>query len=298
MPPSIRAFAPSERPLVERPFVERQGILRRFAKRRASLAGAVLLTLVVTMAVSAGWFYPGDPWDMAAAPLLWPGQDAAFPLGSDTLGRDIAAGLFHGARASLLVAVAATAAALAVGTVVGATAGYFGRATDRVLMGVTEAVQTMPPFLFALVLVAVGGASIGVIVAALAAVSWPTVARLVRGEFIKLRDRDFVQACVALGMGPMRIVLRHILPNALPPVIVMASVIAASAILTEAGLSFLGLGDPDVMTWGTMIGLGRDTLRTAWYLAAIPGCAILLTVLGLNLVGEGISDALAPGRSD
>lgn len=289
MPFSTPAYANPE---------SRAGFAARFARRRASVLGAALLAGVVGMAAVAGSLYPGDPWDMAADPLLWPGRDAAFPLGSDTLGRDVAAGLFHGARASLLVAASATVTALAIGIVVGALAGYCGGRVDRALMRVTEAVQTMPPFLFAVVLVAVGGATIGVIVLALAAVSWPTVARLVRGEFLRLREREFVQACVALGMGHRRIMLRHILPNALPPVVVMTSVIAASAILTEAGLSFLGLGDPDVMTWGTMIGLGRDTLRTAWYLAAIPGCAILLTVLGLNLVGEGLSDALSPMGSD
>jgi peptide/nickel transport system permease protein len=270
--------------------------LRRFARRRASLLGVALLAIVLAMAASADWVYPGDPWDMAAPPLLWPGEDPAFPLGSDTLGRDIAAGLFHGARASLLIGAGATAAAVLVGTAIGALAGYFGGATDAALMRVTELVQTIPPFLFAVVLIAILGPRIATIVFALAAISWPTVARLVRGEFRRLREQEFVQSCAALGMGHARIMLRHILPNAFPPVIVMISVMVASAILTEAGLSFLGLGDPNVLTWGTMIGLGRDTIRTEWYMAAIPGCAILVTVLALNLVGEGFNDALSPTR--
>ena len=272
------------------------GFLRRFARRRASLLGAGLLALVLGMAACADWAYPGDPWDMAAPPLLWPGDDPAFPLGSDTLGRDIAAGLFHGARQSLLIGTTATAAALLVGTTVGALAGYYGGKTDAALSRITEIVQTMPPFLFAVVLIAIIGARISTIILALAAISWPTIARLVRGEFRRLREQEFVQACAAVGMSDARIMLRHILPNALPPVLVMMSVTVASAILTEAGLSFLGLGDPDVMTWGTMIGLGRDTLRTEWYMAAIPGCAILVTVLGLNLVAEGLNDALSPDR--
>lgn len=258
------------------------------------MLGAALVACVLLMAASADLFYPGDPWDMAAQPLLWPGQDPLFPLGSDTLGRDLAAGLFHGARASLGIGAAATAAALLVGTLVGAVAGYRGGRTDALLMRAAEFVQTMPPFLFAVVLIAALGASLRTIVLALSAVAWPTVARLVRGEFLRLREQEFVQSCRALGMGDMRIMLRHILPNALPPVVVITSVIAAGAILTEAGLSFLGLGDPNVMTWGTMIGLGRDVLRTAPYLAAVPGCAILLLVLGLNLVGEGLNDALRP----
>ena len=271
-------------------------LLRRFCRRRASVLGAVLVAAMLLMAASADWLYPGDPWDMAAPPLLWPGDDPSFPLGSDTLGRDIAAGLFHGARASLLIGAAASAVALLAGTAVGALAGYYGGRIDGALMRLTELVQTMPPFLFAIVLIVIAGPHLRTIVLALSVISWPTVARLVRGEVRRLRERDFVQSCVALGMSDRRIILRHIMPNALPPVIVMTSVIAASAILTEAGLSFLGLGDPNVLTWGTMIGLGRDTLRTAWYMAAIPGAAILLTVLGLNLVGEGLNDALLPGE--
>jgi len=275
--------------------VTRPGLLRRFCRRRASVLGAALLAGVILAACCAGWAYPGDPWDMAAPPLLWPGEDPAFPLGSDTLGRDLAAGLFHGARASLLIGGVSALAALAAGTTIGALAGYYGGRLDAALMRVAELVQTMPPFLFAIVLIAILGPRLRTIVFALAAISWPTVARLVRGEFLRLREREFVQSCTALGMSDLRIIVRHILPNALPPVIVITSVVVASAILTEAGLSFLGLGDPNVLTWGTMIGLGRDTLRTAWYMAAIPGAAILVTVLGLNLVGEGLNDALLPG---
>ncbi|MBV8913778.1 MAG: ABC transporter permease [Acetobacteraceae bacterium] len=275
--------------------MNRPGLLRRFSRRRASVFGAVLLACVLGAACCADWAYPGDPWDMAAPPLLWPGEDPAFPLGSDTLGRDIAAGLLHGARASLLIGTVAALASLAAGTTLGAIAGYYGGHTDTALMRLAELVQTMPPFLFAIVLIAILGPQLRTMVFALSVISWPTVARLVRGEFLRLRQLEFVQACVALGMSDARIIVRHILPNALPPVIVITSVVIASAILTEAGLSFLGLGDPNVLTWGTMIGLGRDTLRTEPYMAAIPGMAILITVLGLNLVGEGLNDALLPG---
>ena len=281
---------------IDRPAAaHRMRLLRRFCRRRASVLGAVLLAAVLLMAAGADWLYPGDPWDMAAPPLLWPGEDPGFPLGSDTLGRDIAAGLFHGARASLLIGSVAAFAALTAGVAVGAAAGWYGGRVDAVLMRVTELVQAMPPFLFAVVLIAALGPRLRTTVLALAAISWPTVVRLMRGEVMRLRQREFVEACVGLGMTDLRIVVRHVLPNALPPVIVMASVIVASAILTEAGLSFLGLGDPDVLSWGTMIGLGRDTLRTSPYMAAIPGVAILATVLGLNLVSEGLNDALLPG---
>ena len=129
---------------------------------------------------------------------------------------------------------------------------------------------------------------------AISAVSWPAIARLVRGQFLSLREREFVQSCVVVGMGETRIIVTQILPNCLAPIVVMASIMVASAILTESGLSFLGLGDPDLMTWGTMIGIGRQALRTAWYMATLPGIAILVTVLALNLVSEGLNDALNP----
>jgi peptide/nickel transport system permease protein len=194
----------------------------------------------------------------------------------------------------LLIGLSATVAALGIGVTVGACAGYFRGWTDDALMRVTELFQTIPNFLLAIVLVALFRASIATIVLAISAVSWPAIARLVRGQFMSLREREFVQSCVVVGMGETRIILTQILPNCLAPIVVMSSIMVASAILTESGLSFLGLGDPDLMTWGTMIGIGREALRTAWYMATLPGIAILLTVLALNLVGEGLNDALNP----
>jgi peptide/nickel transport system permease protein len=154
--------------------------------------------------------------------------------------------------------------------------------------------QTIPPFIFAIVLVAIFQPTVTTIVLAIGTVSWPAVARLVRAEVMALREREFVQACIAIGMNDARIIFLHILPNTLAPVIVTASLMVATAILTEAGLAFLGLGDPNVMSWGTIIGAGRDVLRSAWHITAIPGVAILLTVLALNLVGEGLNDTLNP----
>jgi peptide/nickel transport system permease protein len=215
-------------------------------------------------------------------------------LGSDLLGRDILRGIVHGARVSLLIGLSATAASLGIGIVVGACAGYFRGWIDDALMRVTELFQTIPNFLLAVVLVALFRASIVTIVLAISAVSWPAIARLVRGQFLSLREREFVQSCVVVGMGETRIIVTQILPNCLAPIVVMASIMVASAILTESGLSFLGLGDPDLMTWGTMIGIGRQALRTAWYMATLPGIAILVTVLALNLVSEGLNDALNP----
>ena len=265
---------------------------RRFRRNRAAVLGAGLLGLVGTVALAGPALYRVDPWELAGRPFSPPfGQ---FPLGTDTLGRDLAAGLVHGARVSLLVGLVATGAALLVGIVLGALAGYAGGWLDDVLMRFTEFFQTIPSFILAVVLVAIFQPRLTSIVIAIAMVSWPTVARLVRGEFLALRHREFVQACVALGMPVRAIVFRQILPNAAAPVIVTGSLMVATAILLESGLSFLGLGDPNLMSWGFMIGSSRSVLRQAWWMSAIPGLAILVTVLALNLVGEGLNDALNP----
>ena len=210
------------------------------------------------------------------------------------LGRDVLAGIVHGSRVSLLIGIVATAVTFLIGIFVGAISGYFRAWVDDALMRFTEIFQTIPPFMFLIVLVAIFKPSVVTISLAIGIVSWPTVARLVRGEFIALRERDFVQAGSVIGMSNTRIILTQILPNALPPVIVTSSVLVATAIINESALAFLGLGDPNLMSWGTMIGAGREVLRNAWYLTALPGVAILLTVLALNLVGDGLNDALNP----
>lgn len=260
----------------------------------SALLGGILLLAVLLAAAAAAWLYPGDPMDMVAAPYLWPGAEAAHPLGTDLMGRDLAAGLLHGARVSLWVGAASTTIALAVGLLIGALAGYHGGWVDAVLMRITELFQTIPAFLLAIVLVAVLRPSIGTIVFALGVTSWTSIARLVRGEFIALRQREFVRAAEALGMSDLRIIVREILPNALTPVIVTAAILVANAILSEAGLSFLGLGDPNRVSWGSMIGTGREALRTAWYMTAVPGAAIMLTVLALNLLSDVLGRVLNP----
>ncbi|WP_099900381.1 ABC transporter permease, partial [Methylobacterium frigidaeris] len=237
---------------------------------------------------------PDDPLGMVAQPFLWPGQDPTYPLGTDSLGRDVAAGVAHGARVSLLVGFAAAATGLALGVLVGATAGYAGGRIDRALGRLIALFQTIPAFILLVVLVAIAQPSIPAITLAIGATSWPTVARLTRAEFRSLREKDFVTAARGLGYGPLRIVFAEILPNALPPIVVTASVMVASGILMESALSFMGLGDPNVVSWGSMIGSGREVLRSAWYLTAIPGVAIVLSVLALNLVGDGLNDALNP----
>lgn len=260
------------------------------------LIGLLLVGAVAALALAAPWLYPDDPLDMVARPNLWPAADPSLPLGSDLMGRDMAAGVAHGARASLLVGVLSAAVALGLGTAVGAVAGFVGGAADAALMRATEVFQTMPPFLFAVAVVAVLGPSLANVVLAIGVTSWPAVARLARAEVLAVRGRDFVAAALASGAGPARILLRHVMPNALSPVLVTASVLVATAILTEAGLAFLNLSDPNLVTWGGMIGNGRETLRTHWYMSAVPGAALALAVLGFNLLGDALDDLLDPRR--
>lgn len=266
---------------------------RRFRRNRGAVVGLCILALVLLLSATASLLFPGSPWDMAAAPFMPPGEMGML-LGSDSLGRDVAAGIAHGARISLLVGAVSTAAALCIGVTLGAIAGYAGGIVDDALMRFTEFFQTIPSFVFAILLVAIFSPSIGSIVFAIAVVSWPPVARVVRAEVLSLRSREFVQAAQVLGKAPLAIVLTDVLPNALSPIIVLSSLMVATAILTESALSFLGLGDPNLMTWGFLIGAGRSVIRIAWWMSVFPGLAIFLTVLALNLVGEGLSDALNP----
>ena len=271
---------------------------QRYRGNRGAVLGLGLFALVAATAVVGPLVYRTDPWALVTRPFLWPGDRAGFPLGSDAMGRDVLAGLIHGAYVSLVVGLAASAAAMGIGVTIGAVAGYFRGFIDDALMRLTEVFQTVPNFIFVIVLVAIFKPSIGKIVLAIGVVSWPPIARLVRAQFLSLREREFVQSCVVVGMSESRIIWTQILPNCLAPVIVLSSILVATAILVEAGLAFLGLGDPNVMSWGKMIGEGRGSLRTAWYLSALPGGAIVLTVLGLNLVGEGLNDAFNPRLKD
>ncbi len=267
--------------------------VRAFFRNRGAAIGLVILLLVGLMAALAPVIFPFSPWDMQGAPFAPPGEEG-FWLGSDSLGRDVAADIAYGSWVSLLVGAVSTTAALVLGVVLGAIAGYAGGWVDDAIMRFTEFFQTVPSFIFAVVLVAIFTPSIASIVTAIAIVSWPPVTRVVRAEFMTLRTREFVQAAEVLGRSQIDIVFREILPNALSPIIVLASLMVASAILLEAALSFLGLGDPNLMSWGFMIGAGRSVIRLAPWMSIFPGLALFLTVLALNLVGEGLSDALNP----
>jgi peptide/nickel transport system permease protein len=268
--------------------------LLAYLRNPAAVLGAVLVLAVLAMGLAAPLLFPNDPLGLAGRPLQWPGANPRFPLGTDPSGRDIMAQLFHGARVSLLIGFVATLVATAIGIAIGALAGFYSGLVDTVLMRLTEAFQTLPNFLLLLVLVAVFGSQIETVTIAIGLVSWPPVARLTRAEFLTLRTREFVQAARVQGLSDLHLMLREVLPNALPPVIVYASVVMAVAILLESALAFLQLSDPNVPSWGNLIGLGRNVLRVEWYVSAIPGVAILLTILGVSLVGQGLNDALNP----
>lgn len=268
------------------------GFARRFRRSGTGLAGLAILAAIALVALTAPWLAPGDPLAIAGPPLLPPFTEMALPLGTDRLGRDVLAELIHGARASLAVGLAAMVAALAIGSVAGTLAGFAGGLVDEALMRVADAFQVVPRFLLALAFVATLGPSTGTVVLAIALGAWTEPARLVRAEVLSLRERDFVAAARVIGMHPLEIALREILPNALSPALAIAALIVAAAVLIEAALSFLGLGDPNIVTWGAMIAEGRNLLRTAPSLSLLPGLALVVTVLGIYLLSEGVSDAL------
>jgi peptide/nickel transport system permease protein len=268
--------------------------LKRFARNRGALIGLAILIAVVLFAILAPSLYPQSPWRTVARPFLAPFVMERFPLGTDTLGRDIASGLAHGARVSLTIGLVSTIVALLIGVPLGAIAGYAGGIVDDALMRFTEFFQTIPSFALAIVLVAILQPKLGSIVLAIGVVSWPPVARLVRGEVLSLKTREYVQAAITIGQPTARIIWSQVLPNTIAPIIVMGSLMIGSAILLESSLSFLGLGDPNLMSWGYMVGAGRTRLLDAWWISFFPGVAIFLTVLALNLAGEGLNDAMNP----
>lgn len=269
---------------------------QRFLGNPRVMVGLGWVLLVVLISLLADVLAPRDPFSIVGTPFLTPGS--AFPLGTDSLGRDVFSGLLHGARTTMLIAIVSTLAAVAFGTLVGAIAGYYGGLIDDILMRTTEFFQTIPSFLFAIVLIAILSPSAINLVIAIAIVSWPPITRVVRAEVLSVKSREFVQAAVVAGQRDSAILLTQVLPNTLSPLIVTGSLLIATAILIESALSFLGLGAPNQMSWGFMIGAGRSFLRDAWWLVTIPGVAILLTVLSINLVGEGLNDALNPRLAD
>lgn len=269
-------------------------VWRQLLRDSATGVGFVLLAIVILLALTADLLFPGDPARIVGPAFLWPGDNPAFPLGTDSLGRDVLAGIAHGARVSLTIGLLAAAIGAGIAGFVGATAGYLGGWYDNVMMRITELFQTVPTFLFIIVILVIAQPSTQMAAVAIGITAWPAAARQVRAEFRSLREIDFVLAARSLGFSHARIIFCEILPNSLPPLIVNASVMVATAIKTETALSFLGVSDPNLITWGGMIGAGQEFLRTEWYLSAIPGLAIAFAVLGVNLVGDGLNDALNP----
>lgn len=265
---------------------------QRFRKNRGALSGLAFLAALGLAALATAVLSSRDPWGIVSRPFLAPSWQ--FPFGTDTLGRDVLVGIAHGSRVSLLIGLGAAAVSTVIGVLVGTVAAYHGGWLDDVLMRVAEFFQIVPAFVLALVLIAIFTPKLPIIVAAIGVVAWPSMARLVRAECLSLRARDFVVAERALGATDLSVMFRTILPNALPVIVVYASLLVATAILFESSLSFLGLGDPRYITWGYMIGASRSVFRLAWWMPAFPGVAILLTVLSINLVGDGLNDALNP----
>lgn len=268
------------------------GLGRRLARSRPALAGLVVVAGLGSAALAAPHLAPRDPLRTSPAAFRAPGPGAL--LGTDNLGRDVLSGVLHGARVSLLVGVLAALTAATVGILVGTVAGYAGGRLDAGLMRVAELFQTIPQFFLALLVVALVGRGLLKVILVLGLLGWPLTARLVRAEFLSLKEREFVEAARAAGLPDWRIAVRGILPNALPPAVVAASLGVAEAILLEAGLSFFGLGDPNLVSWGVMLQNAQGYLRRAWWMAVFPGLAIFLAVLGFNLLGDGLNDALNP----
>ncbi|MDQ0391271.1 ABC transporter permease [Labrys monachus] len=267
-------------------------ILAELVRSGEGRAGTIVLALFVLLAATAPWLFPGDPLAINARPLILPFTDIGHVLGTDRLGRDLLAELAWGARTTLLVALSSALAALVAGTAVGTVAGFLGGWTDDVLMRVSDAFQTVPAFLLALALVSVAGPTLPAIVLSIAAGAWPQPARIARAQIRSLRERDFVAAARVVGMHPVAIAFREVLPNALTPVISLAAIIAAAAVLIEASLSFLGFGDPNHASWGAMVAEGRAMLRSAPSLSLVPGLALVLVVLAIHLLGRGYARAL------
>jgi peptide/nickel transport system permease protein len=270
-------------------------IARLLVKHRAAALGAMMVGTFVIGALLAAAVAPADPNSIGSVSFRAPYPGAVF--GTDDLGRDVLSRLLYGAQTSLLVGFLAALGATCTGILVGAPSGYYGGRVDDTLMRFTELFQVTPRLVLGIVIVALFGATVWIVVAVIAVLSWPTTARLVRGQVLSLRAREYVQAAHALGASDGRVIARTILPNVTGVIVVEASFQAANAILLEAGLSFLGLGDPALVSWGLMLRQAQPFLRRAWWLAVFPGMAIALVVLGLNLFGDGLNDALNPRRA-
>ena len=264
-----------------------------FLANRAAMVALIILFMIVLAAVFGPYFYSTDPFEMVWAPFTPPGTDG-FILGTDYLGRDLLSGLLHGGRVSITIGLVAALMSVFIGISFGAFAGYYRGYVEEVLMRITEFFQVLPTLLFSMVIVALFGASLEIITIAIGLVSWTAVARITRAEFLRIRELEYVTASRSAGATNLKLIFQVILPNALPPIIVQAALMVGSAILFEAGLAFLGLSDPNVVSWGQIIGSNRPYILDASYTVTVPGLAIFVTVLAISLIGDGLNDALNP----
>ena len=279
------------------PFSRAAGAFFEHARHdAATLLGLVIVVTLIAVALLAPWIAPYGANQNAGAILAAPGWD--YPFGTNFQGRDLFSRVILGSRNSLAVAFPSVALAVAVGVPTGLLVGYLGGWVDDILMRLTETFMVIPRFFLALIIVAFFGASIWNIILAISILTWPVTARLVRSEFLTLRTRQFVDAAHVIGTKRSTIIFREILPNAIGVVVVNASLLTAQAMLLEAGLSYLGLGDPSLVTWGRMLYEAQPFLRQAWWMAVYPGLGIFLSVLTLNLLGDGLNDVLNPRSSE
>lgn len=267
-------------------------LLRHVIRTPSALLGGTLLLGAVTVSLLADVLAPGDPLAGAGPALLSPSAD--FPFGTDNLGRDILRAVIHGLRTSMTIAVSVAAMSLAIGLLVGLVSGYRGGRVDNVLMRVTEIFQAVPLFFLALLVVGFFGAGVDNLILLLGFTSWELLARVVRAETLTLRERDFVDAARSLGASDLRILLRHLLPNVLPTAVVVIALVGSRVILIEAALSFIGLGDPNQVSLGYLIFNAQPFLQVAWWMSVFPGLTIVVAVLGLNLTGDLVNQALDP----
>ncbi len=290
-PPTELAL-PSGAPLADPEAPHRwRTAVRNFLRHPAGMVGLALTLLMVVAGLLAEVISPGDPFRTVADPLLEP--SGGHWMGTDNLGRDVFDAVVHGARTSMVVVLGVVAIASVVGLAVGVVAGYRGGWVDDVLMRLTELFQAVPRFFLVLLIVALFGAGLDNLIYVLALTSWPTLARVSRSEVLSVRDRVYVEAARSIGATDRRIVLRHVLPNVLPTAMVVIALTGSRIIILEASLSFLGLGDPTVMSWGYLVSNAQRFLRVAWWMSVFPGLAIAVAVLGINLMSDALNDVLA-----
>jgi len=264
-----------------------------FFKSYSAVTGFLILILITAMGFLGPLIYPTDPFDMVWMPFSPPGNDG-FLLGTDYLGRDMLAQIINGARVSIAIGFSAALVSCFIGVGMGSFAGFYGGWIEEILMRITEFFQVLPTLLFAMVIVALFGSSVLSITLAIGAVSWAGVARITRAEFLRIKELDFVLASRASGSSNLSLIFLVILPNAAAPIIVQSALLVGAAITFEAGLAFLGLSDPNVVSWGQVIGSNRTYILDATYTVTFPGIAIFITVLAISLVGDGLNDALNP----